>query len=93
VTAAGDELHLTLELNAANSDTVTQTTETSVIAFGLFVTMPLDAGSGSGATKMHGRTGIMKLHILEAAQVQVDLDVHRDGSLDSDTPPTWDWLF
>lgn len=47
----------------------------------------------AGAVKMRGRTGIMNLQILSATQVQVDLDVNGDGSFESSTPHTWDWLF
>jgi hypothetical protein len=46
-----------------------------------------------GAVQMRGRTGIMGLQVLSAQEVQVDLDANGDGSLESSTPRSWDWLF
>lgn len=47
----------------------------------------------AGVVEMRGRTGIMALRSLPAAQVQIDLDANGDGTLESSTTQTWDWLF
>ena len=38
-------------------------------------------------------SGIMNLRVLSAEQVQVELDANGDGSFESSTPRSWDWLF
>jgi len=42
---------------------------------------------------IRGRSGITCLQVLSTQQVQVDLDANGDGSLESSTPRSWDWLF
>ena len=47
----------------------------------------------AGEVEMRGRTGIMRLRALSAEQVEVALDANGDGSFESSTQQTWDWLF
>jgi hypothetical protein len=46
-----------------------------------------------GTVEMRGRTGVMNLRALSAAEVQVELDANDDGVFESSTSKTWDWLF
>lgn len=46
-----------------------------------------------GEVKMRGRTGVMNLRVLSSEHVLVELDANGDGSFESSTPQTWDWLF
>jgi hypothetical protein len=52
-----------------------------------------DAYPRVGTVEMRGRTGIMNLRALSSGQVQIDLDANGDGTFESSTPQTWDWLF
>lgn len=52
-----------------------------------------DSYPRAGAVEMRGRTGIMNLRVLSTEQVLVELDANGDGSFESSTPKTWDWLF
>ena len=47
----------------------------------------------AGEVEMRGRTGIMRLRALSAEQVEVARDANGDGSFESSTQQTWDWLF
>jgi len=46
-----------------------------------------------GEVTMRGRTGVMNLRVLSTEQVLVELDANGDGTFESSTPRTWDWLF
>jgi hypothetical protein len=46
-----------------------------------------------GAVQMRGRTGVMNLRVLSTEQVLIEFDANSDGSFESSTPRTRDWLF
>jgi hypothetical protein len=83
-----------------SSSTVTGVME-SALAGGSFAVSTMtpielydaDAYPRVGTVEMRGRTGIMNLQALSTAQVQIALDANGDGSFESSTPQTWDWLF
>jgi len=52
-----------------------------------------DTHPRAGVVEMRGHAGVMNLRALSAEQVQVELDANGDGSFESSTAQTWDWLF
>jgi hypothetical protein len=46
----------------------------------------------SGAVQVKGKKGTLMLTALSADSVRLDLDANDDGSIESTTAATWDWL-
>ena len=73
--------------SAALGGIVAVTTESSIAS------LDSEPYPNAGSVRIAGSQGVMRLTALSASQVQIDLDVAGDGSIESSVTDDWDWLF